>query len=75
MVPPPLIDPDVDIANDPAYAIRLLDILDQISLSSGGSGGGVTDSSLQLAGVSCRRAGMAAAAVLNTAGVPSCPVI
>jgi hypothetical protein len=33
-VPPPLIDPDVDIANDPAYAIRLMDILDQIASSS-----------------------------------------
>jgi len=34
LVPPPLIDPDVDIANDPAYAIRLMDILDQITSSS-----------------------------------------
>lgn len=33
-IPPPLIDPDLDIANDPAYTIRLLDILDQISTSS-----------------------------------------
>jgi hypothetical protein len=36
-VPPPLIDPNVDIANDPAYAIRLMDILDQISTSSNSS--------------------------------------
>ena len=36
-VPPPLIDPNVDIANDPAYAIRLMDILDQIASSSSSS--------------------------------------
>jgi hypothetical protein len=59
MAPPPLIDPDVDIANDPAYAIRLLDILDQISLGSSGagasssstSGSGVKDSSMQMSEV------------------------
>jgi hypothetical protein len=38
-VPPPLIDPNVDIANDPAYAIRLMDILDQIASSSSSSMG------------------------------------
>lgn len=52
-VPPPLIDPTVDIANDPAYAIRLMDILDQIasttsssssvSISSSGQGAEVSD--------------------------------
>lgn len=36
-VPPPLIDPDVDIANDPAYAIRLMDILDQIAVDTSSS--------------------------------------
>lgn len=33
-VPPPLIDPNVDILNDPSFAIRLMDILDQITSSS-----------------------------------------